>query len=904
MDRDVYALLPLPALGSVPLSFRISSIQGFLARHSAVQLLDEPQARLWGKHNDEFPDLYVEVRVYADNKPLSEPVRTSYKSMRNGWRFNESITFATLPLSSLPLNSQVGLTIWDSAGRLEGGKRCVGGTTFKLFGKKGTLKTASHRLFVWPEVQADGSAETSTPSKQGKDEMGRLEKLIKLHEASSLPRLAWLDKLTYRQIERINAEQGVHSKAMWLYVDLPRWDAPVVWCELEGNPAHTMASTSAAPTGVEPANTTPVVGAIDTGFFTVFDAEQIPMQDPLDGRWGLLENPIEAKSRRLARSHRNGPLDRELKPDAAIRDELNDILSYPPTRALTSREADLLWSFRFYLSRFPGGLTKFLKSVSWSDQGEAKQATEVLMPMWAKIGLDDALELLGPGFRDQRVRHYAVQTLERADDDELILYLLQLVQALKFDDASAVGASEPGPLTSFGPESGIPSGANSASLAHTAAGDIIGVSQTLRPYLINRALKSAQSGDLVLANNLYWYLTVETEDKRWGRMYRDAKQEFLRSCESVKVGDALLASLFKQQAALVAQLSKQALLLRSSKDARPKKIDKLRAFIADPKSKLQDFEASGLPLPLDATVRVSGIRAEESTIFKSNLFPLLLQFDRVPQLQPSHETGEASTESYGVIFKNGDDLRQDQLVIQLFTLMDKLLRNENLDLRMTPYRVLATASLDGMVQFVQSASVASILSTHSGSLLNYLRSYHPDETSLATYGVKPEILDTFIRSCAGYCVVTYLLGVGDRHLDNLLLAPDGHFFHAVDFGYILGRDPKPFPPAVKLCKEMVDCMGGTQSQHYLRFKSLAHTAFATLRKNANLILNLIALMVDANVPDIRVEPDKAVLKVQEKFRLELGEEEAIQFFDGLLNETSYVTMVFDRLHDAAQFFRS
>lgn len=41
------------------------------------------------------------------------------------------------------------------------------------------------------------------------------------------------------------------------------------------------------------------------------------------------------------------------------------------------------------------------------------------------------------------------------------------------------------------------------------------------------------------------------------------------------------------------------------------------------------------------------------------------------------------------MFKAGDDLRQDQLILQLITLMDRLLRKENLDLKLTPYNVLA-----------------------------------------------------------------------------------------------------------------------------------------------------------------------------------------------------------------------
>jgi phosphatidylinositol 3-kinase len=165
--------------------------------------------------------------------------------------------------------------------------------------------------------------------------------------------------------------------------------------------------------------------------------------------------------------------------------------------------------------------------------------------------------------------------------------------------------------------------------------------------------------------------------------------------------------------------------------------------------------------------------------------------------------------------------------------------------------------------------------------------------------------------------VTYLLGVGDRHLDNLLLSPDGHFFHGarhnsrrsfriltrglVDFGYILGRDPKVLAPPVKVCKEMVDAMGGTQSVHYGRFKSFCFTAFIILRKSANLILNLLALMVDANIPDVTHRDVHE--QVLGKFRLDLTDEDAIKHFDDLLNDVSPFAAVLDRMHDWAQYWR-
>lgn len=97
-------------------------------------------------------------------------------------------------------------------------------------------------------------------------------------------------------------------------------------------------------------------------------------------------------------------------------------------------------------------------------------------------------------------------------------------------------------------------------------------------------------------------------------------------------------------------------------------------------------------------------------------------------------------------------------------------------------------------------------------------------------------------------------------------------------------------------------MGGAQSTHYARFRNFCFTAFSILRKNSNLILNLIALMVDANIPDLKHRDVHEQL--QEKFRLDLTEEDAIKHFETLLNETSYFTVLVDRIHDVMQYWRS
>ena len=106
-----------------------------------------------------------------------------------------------------------------------------------------------------------------------------------------------------------------------------------------------------------------------------------------------------------------------------------------------------------------------------------------------------------------------------------------------------------------------------------------------------------------------------------------------------------------------------------------------------------------------------------------------------------------------IMFKFGDDLRQDQLILQIINFMDSLLKKAHLNYEFTTYKVLATSKSDGFVEFVpNSRTIFDILRKYNKVILSYFKDIASNnEETLSKY------LNSYINSCAGYCVVTYIL---------------------------------------------------------------------------------------------------------------------------------------------------
>lgn len=243
----------------------------------------------------------------------------------------------------------------------------------------------------------------------------------------------------------------------------------------------------------------------------------------------------------------------------------------------------------------------------------------------------------------------------------------------------------------------------------------------------------------------------------------------------------------------------------------------------------------GLRIPLHPAFQCRQLAVEQCGYFSSLTRPLRLVF-------------RGDLTDYSVIFKAGDDLRQDAIVLQLVGIMDDIWHRSGLDLRLILFRCLPLGTRKGFIELVPACRTLREVQLASGAagvfkddvIDTFLRTNNPSEFRYRS------ALENFRRSCAGWCVATYLLGVGDRHNDNILITTTGHVFH-IDFGKYLGdwqmaagikRDRVPFI----LTPEMVYVINqGKQvsTEHFQEFIDECCQAFNLVRRHSTFLLNTV-----------------------------------------------------------------
>ena len=600
------------------------------------------------------------------------------------------------------------------------------------------------------------------------------------------------------------------------------------------------------------------------------------------------ENPIQTKFSVLARRNDDDLIARERRLNPYDKSQMDEVLNMPDFIEMESKHTILFWSHRYELLKknTPYALTKIMNSVKWGDIKNENEFITNILKKWKTVEICDILYMLSRKFSVNKmypntngvtnnfegmkaVRQYAIEKLNEHNDDELNFILLQLVQAIRYEDISA-------------------------DLLYNDK-----LKSPLVDFLIERCYKNE-----ILATSFYWFIACESDlndkEKNSSKSNEDnvtlkitsiyglIKDKFMGYIKKEKK----ILDMITNQITFKKELVNISTILSTVKNVENKKAQ-LRSLIDfGEKDKIQEKEYY---LPINPKLKVKGAISSKCTVFKSAKCPVKYSFN-VTEDTKKYNPHE-DKDHIGVMFKYGDDLRQDQLILQMINYMDSLLKNIHLDYEFTIYKTLATSKSDGFVEFVpDSTTIYEIIKKKT------MREYYEE---LSNHDEKElnKKLESYINSCAGYCVVTYLLGIGDRHLENLMIDKNGRLFH-IDFGYILGKDPKPMPPPIKLCKEMVQCMGGKDSKGFADFQQKCVNAYWVLRENARVIVNMFYLMIDSGIPELNNIDN--LKKLHEKFVPQKNKQEAAVFMLDNLKESvdALMPLVMATCHAWAQYWKN
>ena len=599
------------------------------------------------------------------------------------------------------------------------------------------------------------------------------------------------------------------------------------------------------------------------------------------------DNPISEKFSSLTRGNDDDELyAKDMRFNPVSLNRINKLLNTPDFIQLDNNDITLFWSYRYELlkNNTPSALTKIMNSVKWGDLKSENEFIKNILLHWKTIEICDILYMLSRKFSVNKIypnnegllnnlegmkhlRKFAVQKLGEHTNEELNFILLQLVQAIRYEDISVKNIDSP--LVSF--------------------------------------LIETCSKDIILASSFYWFIECEADNEpNSGSSHKNKNnQNNLKDIIKIfeKIKDKFYSNLKENHPDIEELINNEikfkselveisAALTKVSKVENKKK--ELRNIIDTTKKDIMQDEYNYLPI--DPHIKIKGTLTQQCSVFKSAKCPVKYTFkvDKDSQQYNPHE----DKEHISMMFKYGDDLRQDQLILQMINYMDSLLKKVHLNYEFTTYKVLATSKSDGFVEFVpDSKTIFDILKKYNNVISSYYKEIaNNDKKTLDKY------LSSYINSCAGYCVVTYILGIGDRHLENLMIDNRGRLFH-IDFGFILGKDPKPAPPPIKLCQEMVECMGGKGSKGYEEFKQKCVNAYWVLRENARVIVNMFYLMIDSGIPELN---DIEMLnKLHEKFVPGYSKQEASNSFLTNLDESvnALMPVLMEKIHAWAQYWK-
>ncbi|XP_044533791.1 phosphatidylinositol 4,5-bisphosphate 3-kinase catalytic subunit gamma isoform [Gracilinanus agilis] len=518
-----------------------------------------------------------------------------------------------------------------------------------------------------------------------------------------------------------------------------------------------------------------------------------------------------------------------------LRKQLEEIIATDPLNPLTAKDKELLWHFRYESLKHPKAYPKLFSSVKWGQQEIVAKTYQLLArrEAWDQSDLDVGLtmQLLDCNFSDENVRAIAVQKLESLEDDDVLHYLLQLVQAVKFEPY------------------------------HDSA---------LARFLLKRGLRNKRIGHF-----LFWFLRSEiAQSRHYQQRFAVILEAYLRGC-----GLAMLED-FTKQVQVIRMLQKVTIDIKSLS---AEKYDVTSQVISQLKQKLENLQNSNLPksfrVPYDPGLRAGTLVIEKCKVMASKKKPLWLEFKCADPTALSNET-------IGIIFKHGDDLRQDMLILQILRIMESIWEAESLDLCLQPYGCISTGDKIGMIEIVKDATtIAKIQQSTVGNtgafkdevLNHWLKEKCPIEEKFQA------AVEKFVYSCAGYCVATFVLGIGDRHNDNIMITETGNLFH-IDFGHILGnyksflginKERVPFV----LTPDFLFVMGTSgkkSSQHFQKFQDICVKAYLALRQHTNLLIILFSMMLMTGMPQLTSKED--IEYIRDALTVGKNEEDAKKYF--------------------------